>query len=148
MLICKHMCLYECTYMYMCVCMYIGRFRHIIVLIQIYVYKLRNKFQVGTHISLLFLFPSTFSHASTLPFFPSPLPPSLTPPTSPPSLPPRAFQFPSDMHLEPEFWADTGRLDEVEQHQLDVTTNQLFTVAPKQGTLSPGETVSVLCSFK
>ena len=119
------------------------------MLIQIYVYKLKvhtNSRWVRTYISLLFLLPSTFSHTSSLPFFPSPLFP-LPPSPLPPSLP-RAFQFPSDMHLEPEFWADTGRLDEVEQHQLDVTTNQLFTVAPKQGTLSPGDTVSVLCSFK
>ena len=30
----------------------------------------------------------------------------------------RAFQFPEDMYLEPEYWADKGELDEVEQHEV------------------------------
>ena len=60
----------------------------------------------------------------------------------------RGFQFPTDMHLEPEYWADSGSLDEVERHHHDVITNQLFTVSPKTGTLAPGESTSILCSFK
>ena len=89
----------------------------------------------------------------------SPLPlfllfPLPRPPPTPPLLPPppssscRGFQFPSDMHLEPEYWADSGALDEVERHHHDIITNQLFTVAPKTGRLAPGESVSILCSFK
>ncbi|CAI8043463.1 Cilia- and flagella-associated protein 65 [Geodia barretti] len=58
------------------------------------------------------------------------------------------FQFPTDMHLEPEYWADSGSLDEVERHHHNVITNQLFTVSPKTGTLAPGESTSILCSFK
>lgn len=60
----------------------------------------------------------------------------------------RAFQFPADMYLEPEYWAETGQLDAVEQHQLDVVKNGLFCVHPKQGCLGVGERVIVKCSYR
>lgn len=60
----------------------------------------------------------------------------------------RAFQFPMDMHLEPEYWAETGKLDEVERHELDVVSNEVFTVQPKSGKLQPGDRVTVKCSYK
>ena len=60
----------------------------------------------------------------------------------------RAFQFPTDMHLEPEYWADSGRLDEVERHELNIIDNELFSVSPKKGVLQPGDSVQVTCSFK
>lgn len=60
----------------------------------------------------------------------------------------RAFQFPSDMHLEPEYWADRGKMDEVERHELDVISNELFTVRPKAGKLQPGEKATIVCAFK
>lgn len=60
----------------------------------------------------------------------------------------RAFQFPMDMHLEPEYWAETGKLDEVERHELDVVNNKLFTVQPKSGKLQPRGRTTVVCSYK
>ena len=60
----------------------------------------------------------------------------------------RAFQFPMDMHLEPEYWAETGKLDEVERHELDVVSNEVFTVQPKSGKLQPGDRTTVKCSYK
>lgn len=53
-----------------------------------------------------------------------------------------------DMHLEPEYWAETGKLDEVERHELDVVSNEVFTVQPKSGKLQPGDRVTVKCSYK
>ena len=53
-----------------------------------------------------------------------------------------------DMHLEPEYWAETGKLDEVERHELDVVNNKLFTVQPKNGKLLPGGQTTVVCSYK
>ena len=52
------------------------------------------------------------------------------------------------MHLEPEYWADSGHLDEVERHELNVVDNELFTVHPKKGALLPGESVTVTCAFR
>ena len=60
----------------------------------------------------------------------------------------RAFQFPIDMHLEPEYWAETGQLDDVERHELNVLENELFTVHPKTGQLSPGDRTTVTVSYK
>lgn len=53
-----------------------------------------------------------------------------------------------DMYLEPEYWADTGDIDEIEQHEMDVVTNKLFSVKPKQGQLAPGGKVVVEFSFR
>jgi len=53
-----------------------------------------------------------------------------------------------DMHLEPEYWAETGKLDEVERHELDVVNNKLFTVQPKSGKLQPRGRTTVVCSYK
>ena len=52
------------------------------------------------------------------------------------------------MHLEPEYWADTGKMNEAERHELNVVSNELFTVRPKRGRLQPGEKTTVVCSFK
>ena len=60
----------------------------------------------------------------------------------------RAFQFPSDMHLEPEYWADNGQLDDVEKLELNILDNELFSVDPKRGSLEPGAVCTVVASFK
>lgn len=60
----------------------------------------------------------------------------------------RAFQFPIDMHLEPEYWAETGQLDEVERHELNVLENELFTVLPKTGQLNPGGRTTVTATYR
>ena len=52
------------------------------------------------------------------------------------------------MLLEPDYWADTGQLDDEERHELSVMDHDLFTVAPKKGRLMPGESAVVTCSFK
>ncbi len=49
--------------------------------------------------------------------------------------------------MEPEFWAETGRLDPIEQHELDVVKNSLFSIEPKQGKLRPGEKVMLKLSY-
>lgn len=52
------------------------------------------------------------------------------------------------MHLEPEYWAETGQLDEVERHELNMLENELFTVHPKTGQLNPGARTTVTVSYK
>ena len=52
------------------------------------------------------------------------------------------------MHLEPEYWAETGELDDVERHELNVLENELFTVHPKTGQLNPGDRTTVTVSYK
>ena len=59
----------------------------------------------------------------------------------------RAFKFPMDMYLEPEFWAETGQIDPKEQHEINVVRNSLFTIEPKSGSLGPGEKVVVRCAY-
>jgi hypothetical protein len=58
-----------------------------------------------------------------------------------------AFQFPEDMYLEPEYWANKGDLDEMEQHELHLTSHKMFQVEPKSGTLQPHqqERVTLTC---
>ena len=60
----------------------------------------------------------------------------------------RAFQFPTDLYLEPEYWAETGKVDSTERHELDIVKNNLFCISPKQGLLQKGETVMIKCSFE
>ena len=59
----------------------------------------------------------------------------------------RAFKFPMDMYMEPEFWAETGKIDPVEQHETDVVKNSIFSIHPKDGTLNPGEGVMVKLTY-
>ena len=59
-----------------------------------------------------------------------------------------AFQFPNDMYLEPEYWADTGELDQFEAKELYLMENAIFSVDNKFGSLSPGEQKSVCCFHK
>ena len=54
----------------------------------------------------------------------------------------RAFQFPEDMYLEPEYWADKGELDEVEQHEVTLAHFLQTIVCTHAHTHSP---VSCLC---
>ena len=49
--------------------------------------------------------------------------------------------------MEPEFWAESGRLDPIEQHELDVVKNSLFSIEPKEGKLSPGKKMLLKLSF-
>ena len=59
----------------------------------------------------------------------------------------RAFKFPMDLYMEPEFWAETGKIDPVEQHETDVVKNSIFSIHPKDGTLNPGESVMVKLTY-
>ena len=52
-----------------------------------------------------------------------------------------------DIYLEPEYWSETGQLDDVEKHELQVSTNKLFIVRPKRGILQVGASTVVECSF-
>ena len=59
-----------------------------------------------------------------------------------------AFQFPNDMYLEPEYWADTGELDQFEAKELYLMENSIFSVDRKLGCLQPGERRCVKCCHK
>ncbi|XP_052236731.1 cilia- and flagella-associated protein 65-like [Dreissena polymorpha] len=59
-----------------------------------------------------------------------------------------AFLFPSDLHTELEYWAETGEFDEDELHEMKVMDNNLFTIEPRKGKLDPGECGSVTFSYK
>ena len=59
-----------------------------------------------------------------------------------------AFQFPDDMYLEPEYWADTGELDQFEERELFLMQNSIFSVEEKSGSLAPGESRVIKCSHK
>ena len=59
-----------------------------------------------------------------------------------------AFQFPCDMYLEPEYWADTGELDQFEEKELYLMKNSIFSVEKKSGSLAPGESRVIKCSHK
>ena len=52
------------------------------------------------------------------------------------------------MHLEPEYWAETGSLDEVERQELEVMQNELFSVRPRKGELQPGEKTTATCVYR
>lgn len=52
------------------------------------------------------------------------------------------------MHLEPEYWAESGQMDDIERHELNIVDNELFTVKPKGGTLKPGQITTVTACFK
>lgn len=54
----------------------------------------------------------------------------------------------SDVWLEPELWADYGRLDEVEKNESHVLKNDLFTISPKKGCLEPGSFVSITITYR
>lgn len=58
------------------------------------------------------------------------------------------FLFPSDLHLELEYWAETGEFDEDELHEMKVMDNNLFTIEPKKGKLQPGECGTVTFQYK
>ena len=49
--------------------------------------------------------------------------------------------------MEPEFWAETGRIDPTEQHETDVVKNSIFSIAPKAGVLGPGEKTMLKLSY-
>ncbi|XP_053386703.1 cilia- and flagella-associated protein 65-like isoform X2 [Mercenaria mercenaria] len=59
-----------------------------------------------------------------------------------------AFLFPSDLHMELEYWAETGEFDEDELHEMKVMDNNLFTIEPKKGQLQPGECGTVTFQYK
>lgn len=59
-----------------------------------------------------------------------------------------AFLLPSDLHLELEYWAETGEFDEDELHEMKVMDNNLFTIEPKKGVLQPGECGTVTFNYK
>ncbi|XP_052814504.1 cilia- and flagella-associated protein 65-like isoform X2 [Mya arenaria] len=59
-----------------------------------------------------------------------------------------SFLFPSDLHMELEYWAETGEFDEDELHEMKVMDNNLFTIEPKKGRLEPGECGNVTFSYK
>ncbi|KAL5005595.1 hypothetical protein ScPMuIL_016753 [Solemya velum] len=59
-----------------------------------------------------------------------------------------ATLFPSDLHLELEYWAETGEFDEDELHEMKVMDNQLFSIEPKKGQLQPGECKTVTFTYR
>ena len=59
----------------------------------------------------------------------------------------RAFKFPMDLYMEPEFWAESGKIDPVEQHELDVVKNSIFSIHPKEGVLNPGEGMVIKLTY-
>ena len=59
-----------------------------------------------------------------------------------------AFQFPNDMYLEPEYWADTEELDQFEEKELYLMQNSIFSVEKKSGSLAPRESRVIKCSHK
>lgn len=59
-----------------------------------------------------------------------------------------AFLFPSDLHLELEYWAETGEFDEDELHEMKVMDNNLFTIEPRKGFLQPGECATVTFTYR
>ncbi|XP_060587307.1 cilia- and flagella-associated protein 65-like isoform X2 [Ruditapes philippinarum] len=59
-----------------------------------------------------------------------------------------AFLFPSDLHMELEYWAETGEFDEDELHEMKVMDNNLFTIEPKKGQLQPGECGTVTFQYR
>ncbi|XP_071101269.1 cilia- and flagella-associated protein 65-like isoform X1 [Haliotis cracherodii] len=58
-----------------------------------------------------------------------------------------SFLFPSDLHLELEYWAETGEFDEDELHQMKVMDNKLFSIEPKRGRMAPGDTQTVTFTY-
>ncbi|KAL4217273.1 hypothetical protein ACF0H5_023724 [Mactra antiquata] len=59
-----------------------------------------------------------------------------------------SFLFPSDLHMELEYWAETGEFDEDELHEMKVMDNNLFTIEPKKGYIQPGECGTVTFQYK
>ncbi|XP_072031285.1 cilia- and flagella-associated protein 65-like [Amphiura filiformis] len=58
-----------------------------------------------------------------------------------------SFLFPEDLHLELEYWAETGEFDGDELHEMRIMDNKLFTVEPKQGWLAPGHCQTLTLSY-
>ncbi|PIK59519.1 putative coiled-coil domain-containing protein [Apostichopus japonicus] len=59
-----------------------------------------------------------------------------------------AFLFPTDMHLELEYWAETGEFDMEELHEMRVMDNKLFSIEPRQGQLAPGQEQAISFSYR
>lgn len=57
------------------------------------------------------------------------------------------FNFPNDLQVHLEGWADPGEYTEDQVHQNLILDNSLFSVTPKSGTLSPNQTAHVLLSY-
>lgn len=51
----------------------------------------------------------------------------------------RAFQVSSDVWLKPEFWADSIKPDDIEEHESFILDNKVFTIEPQKGVLNTGE---------
>lgn len=58
-----------------------------------------------------------------------------------------AFLFPSDLHLELEYWAETGEFDTDELHEMRVMDNKLFEISPNKGILEPGSTQTITFTY-
>ncbi|CAK8673924.1 unnamed protein product [Clavelina lepadiformis] len=59
-----------------------------------------------------------------------------------------AFLFPKDLELDIDYWAESGLFDSDELHELHIQDNKLFTVYPSKGNLQPGESRTILFTYK
>ncbi len=54
----------------------------------------------------------------------------------------------TDLWLEPDYWADYGLAEKVEEDEMHVLNHELFMVSPKQGYLKPGDNVLITITYK
>ncbi|KAI8813741.1 hypothetical protein BJ742DRAFT_377453 [Cladochytrium replicatum] len=57
------------------------------------------------------------------------------------------FNFPNDLEIEIEQWADPGDYTEEQLHHSMIMDNNLFQVTPKTGCLFPGESAHVVMTY-
>ncbi|KAH6577222.1 hypothetical protein BASA60_004157 [Batrachochytrium salamandrivorans] len=57
------------------------------------------------------------------------------------------FHFPNDLEVEIEQWADPGNYTEEQLHQNLILDNNIFSVTPKRGNLSPEESVNIIMTY-
>ncbi|KAI9203276.1 uncharacterized protein BJ171DRAFT_600142 [Polychytrium aggregatum] len=58
-----------------------------------------------------------------------------------------AFNFPNDLEVEIEHWADPGDYTEEQLHHNLILDNNLFTITPKSGCLQPDESIHVVMTY-
>ncbi|KAJ3300829.1 hypothetical protein HK104_000022 [Borealophlyctis nickersoniae] len=57
------------------------------------------------------------------------------------------FQFPNDLEVEIEHWADPGDYTDEQMHHNLILDNNIFSISPKSGRLDPGESVHVIMTY-
>lgn len=56
--------------------------------------------------------------------------------------------MPTDVWLQPESWADNKEMNEAEEHESCILSNNLFAVSPAKGCLQPGARLMVTLIYK